>query len=205
MSARTIAKLELRLLLREGVLPGALLLSIGLIVLATLGGWTWNEFRTEAADQVQESRDSRRNTYVADARRYVEGTLNPDWHPPVDPYYVYAFFPHVAVNRPDPLGGLTVGKSDLLPYYRVFAGVPQNDLYHSSEIQNPMVLAAGRFDLAFLVTVLLPLLIIAVSYNLLPRVPGAGDRAHGRSRRARRGRCGCRGCSTLSGTARCGR
>jgi len=66
-----------------------------------------------------------------------------------------------------PLAPLAVGESDLLPYYfRVSTQSKQNFLTND-EIENPVNLLAGRFDLAFVVLYLYPLVILALSYNLI--------------------------------------
>ncbi|MDZ7632486.1 MAG: DUF3526 domain-containing protein [Gemmatimonadaceae bacterium] len=69
---------------------------------------------------------------------------------------------------------LAVGQSDLLPYYlKVNTGGRQGVL-KGDEIENPGNLLTGRFDLAFAIVVLFPLVILALSYNML-----AGEREDG--------------------------
>jgi ABC-2 type transport system permease protein len=72
-----------------------------------------------------------------------------------------------AVMPPAALGALAVGQSDLYPYYfKVSTGSKQTFL-NSDEIENPVHLLAGRFDLAFVILYLFPLVILAFSYNLI--------------------------------------
>lgn len=69
---------------------------------------------------------------------------------------------------------MALGQADLLPsYYRVTYGSRVNFMF-DGEIENPWNLLSGRFDLAFVITYLLPLLILASSYNLL-----SAEREHG--------------------------
>ena len=71
------------------------------------------------------------------------------------------------VMPPSALGALAVGQSDLYPYYfKVTTGSKQTFL-NSDEIENPVHLLAGRFDLAFVLLYLFPLVILACSYNLI--------------------------------------
>ena len=80
----------------------------------------------------------------------------------------YAFLP------PKGLAPFSVGQSDLYPsYFQVSTGSKQSFL-NSYELENPNNLLAGRFDLAFVVIYLFPLLILALSYNLL-----SGEREQG--------------------------
>lgn len=77
-------------------------------------------------------------------------------------YYHSAF----AKNMPNSWSAMSIGQRDANPYYiklRLLA--VQNQLY-SSENNNPDKLAAGTFDLAFVFVYLLPLFIIAVSFNV---------------------------------------
>ena len=65
------------------------------------------------------------------------------------------------------LAPLALGQSDMSPnYYRVTNRNKSSFLY-DSEMENPWNLMTGRFDAAFVVLYLLPLLILGISYNLL--------------------------------------
>lgn len=75
---------------------------------------------------------------------------------------------------PSPLAVVAVGQSDLRAYYYKFGLNKKQALYHGEEIENPSALYNGHFDLAFVITFLLPLLIIALTYNVV-----AGERERG--------------------------
>lgn len=68
---------------------------------------------------------------------------------------------------PAPLSALSVGQSDLYPYYFKVSRQSKQTFTANDEIENPTNLLAGRFDLAFVVIYLFPLLILALSYNLI--------------------------------------
>ena len=69
-----------------------------------------------------------------------------------------------------PLAALAVGQSDMLPYsYGVGVVNKQRMPQDRYGYENPLHLLMGRFDLALFVIVLLPLLIIAFSYNILSK------------------------------------
>jgi ABC-2 type transport system permease protein len=85
-----------------------------------------------------------------------------------------------AVLPPAPLAVLAAGSGDLHPTAAVIAANRSSaELFSEYEVANPALLAAGRFDLAFLIAVLFPLLMIAASFDAL-----AADRASGRARLA---------------------
>jgi ABC-2 type transport system permease protein len=76
---------------------------------------------------------------------------------------------------PGPLAALSVGQADLLPAkVTVTVATGRRLLTRNYEVQNPLNLLAGRFDLAFAVVYLLPLLILALSYDLV-----SGERDQG--------------------------
>jgi ABC-2 type transport system permease protein len=79
-----------------------------------------------------------------------------------------------AMMPPAPLGVLSVGQTDLYPYYFKISTRSRDTFINNDEIENPLNLLAGRFDAAFVVIYLFPLLILSVSYNLL-----AGEREQG--------------------------
>ena len=72
-----------------------------------------------------------------------------------------------AVLPPAPLASLAIGQSDLLPYYTAVTASSRHTSVQLDELQNPVQLLAGRFDLAFVAVYLLPLLVFGLSYNML--------------------------------------
>jgi ABC-2 type transport system permease protein len=77
------------------------------------------------------------------------------------------FGPRYAMLPPAPLAPLAIGQSDLLPYYFKVSTDARETLTTATEIENPQRLLVGRFDLAFVIIFLYPLLILAVTHNLL--------------------------------------
>lgn len=86
----------------------------------------------------------------------------------VKPTYRNQIF-HYATLPPAPLSSLAVGQSDVYPNsYRVDSG-GSNRYLTKSELRSPTSLLAGRFDLAYFVVFLMPLFLLALSYDLLSR------------------------------------
>ncbi|HEU4531006.1 MAG TPA: DUF3526 domain-containing protein [Steroidobacteraceae bacterium] len=85
-----------------------------------------------------------------------------------------------AALAPAPLGDFAVGPSDLHPATATIT--PWNtsaSLFSHYQFQNPTVLALGHFDLTFVVIVIMPLLMIAASFDVL-----GGERSRGTLRMA---------------------
>lgn len=72
-----------------------------------------------------------------------------------------------AVLPPSPLAVTAVGQSDLNPPYVLVSADNKDTFALNEEIENPGNLLVGNFDLAFVLVFLLPLVVIALSYNIL--------------------------------------
>ncbi|MEZ5287943.1 MAG: DUF3526 domain-containing protein [Vicinamibacterales bacterium] len=75
--------------------------------------------------------------------------------------------PRYATLPPGALAPLAVGQSDLLPYYFKVSTDAREAIVSATEVENPQRLLAGRFDLAFVLIYFYPILILALSYNML--------------------------------------
>lgn len=82
-----------------------------------------------------------------------------------------------AVMPPAPLGSLAIGQSDLYPYYFRVSTNSKETFLNNDEIENPVHLLAGRFDLAFVFLYLYPLVILAFSYNIVSAEKESGTLA----------------------------
>lgn len=79
---------------------------------------------------------------------------------------------------PAPLADFAIGSGDLFPTTTKLTGwANPADLFIEYEFANPTILGMGRFDLTFLVIVILPLVMIAASFDVF-----AGERERGRAR-----------------------
>ncbi|CAK9039504.1 Probable ABC transporter ATP-binding protein NosF [Durusdinium trenchii] len=79
---------------------------------------------------------------------------------------------------PAALADFAIGSGDLFPTTTKLTGwANPADLFIEYEFANPTVLGMGRFDLTFLVVVILPLVMIAASFDVF-----AGERERGRAK-----------------------
>ena len=82
-----------------------------------------------------------------------------------------------AVATPGPLSDFAAGAVALYPTTASLGGwTNAAGLFGEYEYANPTLLSVGRFDLTFVVVLLMPLLMIAISFDVL-----AGDRERGRA------------------------
>ena len=72
----------------------------------------------------------------------------------------------LALLPPAPLGALAVGQSDVFPSYVKVTARTLDALVTGDQIEHPLAVASGQFDVAFVVLFLYPLLIFAVSFDL---------------------------------------
>jgi ABC-2 type transport system permease protein len=103
------------------------------------------------------------------ADRLWRGTVQvPYWADPRIPSsYVDQYLSVYAVKPPYVLSALSTGQSDLYPNVLGIHYYSRDDTLSGSENANPDRLLVGRFDGAFVVVYLMPLLLLALVYNLL--------------------------------------
>lgn len=91
----------------------------------------------------------------------------PTWTVPNSPMAVGNYYPRLAAMVPQPMAFVATGQADMFTHY-VKPTVSGDDFaLNFTEMTSPVQLLFGSFDLAFVIVYLLPLLIIAFSYNIL--------------------------------------
>ncbi|MCG1037573.1 DUF3526 domain-containing protein [Polaribacter sargassicola] len=88
---------------------------------------------------------------------------------PNNPMNVGYRYPKVAALQPKPLTFISVGQSDLFTHTVQPKIYGDNFSYNYSELSSPVQLLFGSFDIAFVIIYILPLIIIAFSYNILSK------------------------------------
>lgn len=97
------------------------------------------------------------------------------WTLPTGPMAVGNYHPRVAAMDPGPMAFIATGQADVFTHY-VKPTVSGDDLaLNFTEMTSPVQLLFGSFDLAFVIVYLLPLLIIAFSYNVLSAEKESGS------------------------------
>jgi ABC-2 type transport system permease protein len=157
---------------RDRLLMSALVL---LIVSAAYGvhtGWHWTSERGLAIDTVLKTRTEKRARQREQLQTHDPGGAVPSQRSPVLAYFIE----EEATLPQQSLAAISTGTADGFPYVaRVTIYSDRSSLFDdASGTENPAALAFGRFDLAFVVTWLLPLVVIACTYNLI-----SGERESG--------------------------
>ncbi|MBC8152385.1 MAG: DUF3526 domain-containing protein [Bacteroidetes bacterium] len=149
--------------------------SVGLLTLfVAFALWTGHsrvQFQQQtiaAIGRVETESIAKNRALVAELERTGKPFAGNSHRDPTAPYTVASSRGNRYVfKQPEPLAVVSVGQSDLQPYYYKFAFAKKQALYHGEEIENASILYNGSFDLSFVLIYLLPLLIIALTYNLV--------------------------------------
>ncbi len=151
---------ELHLLRREGLAPWALVALTLLLVAAGINGRALLGVQARAVAEVEDEVAQTTKALADQAARGVATAISPG-------AVGYSVLSEPAVLPPAPLGALAIGQGDLLPgWYPVTARGPHGFLTRS-EPDNALRLATGNFDAAFVIVWLLPLVVIALSFNVV--------------------------------------
>jgi ABC-2 type transport system permease protein len=163
-----IAKHEWRLMAAENT-PWLVLLLLALTVgYGVANGIRWVGFQQAAIRRAFEEEGQR---YAGLKQQVIDINSGKQRAPFNDPRMPAAAGRQLAVQYavmpPLPLAALSIGQSDLVPYYFKVSTASKESVLTTNEIENPHRLLHGRFDLSFVVIYLFPLLIIALGYNVI--------------------------------------
>ncbi len=170
-------KYELKLLLRSRWIQ---LLSIVLLLLfgfSVYNGMQKVEKRKNdiaAAQEEVKENDAMMLKLLDSVERGMEVSAS-RWTIPTSPMAVGNYHPRVAAMEPQSMSFVSTGQADLFTHY-VKPTVSGDDVaLNFAEMTSPVQLLFGSFDLAFVIIYLLPLLIIAFSYNVLSSEKESGS------------------------------
>jgi ABC-2 type transport system permease protein len=140
-----------------------------LIGYGVYNGSSWVRFQEKTLESAREEERARFARVKAEVSAIEQGGQPPAAfaNPRLPSVAAGRTGPRYALAPPAPLAALSVGQSDLYPYYFKVTSQSKQTFITNDEIENPTNLLAGRFDLAFVVIYLYPLLILALSYNLI--------------------------------------
>jgi len=161
----TIIRMEGRRVLRGRWLLPLWLLFLALCAWAAWNGAAWVEGRQATLTLILE--DER--TTHATRRTQLAEQVTPDNKSRYGGALYATAMSLRATLPPGELALLTVGQAEGYPMAAtIFPFVASNTIFdrHTAGMENPAVLAAGRFDLAFVIVWLLPLLVLAGSFDL---------------------------------------
>lgn len=166
---------EWRIVSREPFFRAATIVLLVLTALALWNGFTFASQRNSAAEADVSRAVEKRERDRATLRDEASGRV------PVNPWGASepTRAEWTAARSAGPLAALTFGREDLEPLSTNVSLwlVRTDNLFRKHEFASPPSLAAGRFDAGFLVILLLPLFVLALTYNIL-----AEERETGRLR-----------------------
>jgi len=173
---------EARQMMRTGALWSILTLLVAAIVFAAWAGGRSIRRQVEGAQAAETFEDGLRNHMRADTEKYQARVQaqggeyqfaavrhSPGKGPPqgTNAGAVGAETSKYVTLPPTGLAALSVGQSDIQLNYLPVSLATTLDMTKNLELENPVNLATGSFDIAFVVIFLLPIFILAMSYDLL--------------------------------------
>jgi ABC-2 type transport system permease protein len=169
-----IIKHEWRNLTADRTAWVVLLLFALVIGYALFKGQAWARHQDSTLAQMQQDEQERlgeiRRLIAEEGRKAAaEGKplTYPAWGPRHPAYVGIWRGQRYAALPPAPLLPLAVGQSDVYPnHFKVSAGMKESFLI-AQETESPFKLLAGQFDLAFVILYFYPLLILALTFNLV--------------------------------------
>ncbi len=162
-------KYELKQLLRSRWIQLMSALLLLLFGFATYNGLQKVEERnaaiTTAQDKAREN-DKIMVKLLDSLDRELEVSI-PSWRHPTNPMVIGNSYPRVAAMPAETFAFVATGQSDMFTHYKKPEVYGFSFIEDFTEMTSPVQLLFGSFDLAFVIVYLLPLLIIAFSYNVL--------------------------------------
>ncbi|MEX2600179.1 MAG: DUF3526 domain-containing protein [Balneolaceae bacterium] len=157
-------------LLRSGY--GFTIAIVFFAIIGIYGIWTgvsWSQFQKQAIDTAHEVETKTFLDLRQTAEQQEEGTaLDPvDISYAVNPGMIGLFYSRPAYMPPTLLAATSIGQSDVYPYLFDVTAHRKDAFLHQEEMDNPVNLLLGRFDLAFVIVYLMPLLIIGLTFNVI--------------------------------------
>jgi ABC-2 type transport system permease protein len=140
-----------------------------LVSFAVFNGYRWTQFQRQTIEQVRVEQRQRIANLKDDLVAYESGQREPKGF--LDPRGAASIGGTTAapylVMSPTVLAPLSVGESDLFPYFFKAGLGSKQTILSNDELENPINLLSSRFDLSFVIVYLFPLLVLTLSYNLI--------------------------------------
>lgn len=156
---------DLQILVADKILWIVAALLLFLIAGGIYNGATWANARKQSVADLEQKGFDELEKQKAEAKEFESGAKP---MPTATPAALLPTGKAVPVILPPaPLAVVSIGQSDIYPYSTsINLMTEKNDLFQEYEQDNPLSLLTGKFDLAFVLVFIFPLLILALSYNL---------------------------------------
>lgn len=153
---------ELRIFLRQRIALPALLLMLALSAASVLAGLSEVTRQNAVIERIQPQQ--------SDDLAAVAGHALRDRDPGNAAYYTF----YATWDRPSPLAFAALGQRDIAPYVLRVRALALESQIHESENYNAELALPGRFDWAFVLTFLAPLILIVLLHDLFSAEREAG-------------------------------
>lgn len=146
-----------------------LFLYAGLCLWALIGGLNWQAEREAILSEAPAELLTDRSAWMAELKKAESGAE-------VSPYSARPMsLTFLAMHQPGELSALAFRNESIHSHSTLINGwLSEASLFRRYEVQGPAALKAGRLDLAFLVTVFLPLFLLVLSFDVLSRERESG-------------------------------
>jgi len=162
---RLLIRQDLHLLAREKTLAPVLLITLVAVFYAIYSASQWKAELLESYSSAVQSQSSQTQNQRQQIVDLQSGALTISQAPSAGLPNMVSF---EYQRKPGLMTEFSVGDSDLRPTSASIKAMGRaDDLFRFYQVDNPSMLALGRFDLAFVVIYLLPLLIMGMTYNVL--------------------------------------
>lgn len=164
----TIIRHEWLLFIRDRLLLVTVPVYALLIAYAVYNGAAWQGFLQKNTSAAVAYADQNLAGLLSMLDDIEQGKPFGAYEDPRNPgYFARSLGFDMATKPPAPTAAFAVGQSDLYPSYMKVQWRQVSAQTNTDETENPTNLAAGRLDLGYVLVYLLPLLIIALSYDIL--------------------------------------
>ncbi len=143
-----------------------------LLVLTVLAALNGSARTNQMAEMGAGLNQSEMQTQAALKSAVARWEANPEGDPPsvASPGALgLSVLSHYTVLPPTPLAALSIGQTDVQPTYYKVTAHPALTFLNEAEIQNPLNVLAGSFDVAFVIVFLLPIFIVALTFDLMSK------------------------------------
>lgn len=173
-----IMKHEWLLLVRERLLLVTVPIYALFIAYAVINGAHWQQFLQSNTTSATAYANGNFDKLVGEVERIEGGAPFNAYEDPRNPgRFARTIGFEMATKPPSSTAVIAVGQSDVYPSYLKVQWRPMFKQSNTDETENPSNLATGRFDLGYVLVYLYPLLIIALSYNILSSEREGGTQA----------------------------
>ena len=168
---------EIKNLLRERLLWLLVAVTVIFSVLASYNGYQWATTQSEVINNAQQEQQQAAVTAQQGLAERQALTAPVNWWE--DQYDLRGQAFYLMVNyatKPSlPSASIAIGQSDVQPYFFRMLVANKQSFINQYEVVHPLALLIGKFDLAFFIIYLLPLLLISVSFNALAQEKQSGQ------------------------------